>query len=52
MVALAIALLPFAIGSMGSAWEWAGWVSITSVGVMVFLVGYFISVVVKVFSGS
>lgn len=49
MVALIIALLPYAIRSIGSPWEWAGWVSIISLIVIALIVGYLMGAVVQIF---
>ena len=49
MIALIVALLPYAIISIGHPWEWAGWVTIISLLVVALIVGYLIGAVVQIF---
>lgn len=49
MLALIIALLPFAIGSLGKPWAWAGYVSIVFLLVLAFFVGFFVNAAIATF---
>lgn len=49
LLSLIIALLPFAIRSLGGSWAWAGWVSIASTLAAAWFIGYFIKAAISTF---
>lgn len=49
MIALIVALLPYAIKSFATSWSWAGYVTLVTLLVVAFFIGYLISAAVDMF---
>lgn len=49
MIALMVALLPYAIKSLVTTWSWAGYITLVILLVVAFFVGYLISAAVEMF---
>lgn len=48
MIALIVALLPYAVISIGRPWEWAGWVTVITLAVLALIIGYLIGAAVQI----
>ena len=49
MIALMVALLPFAIKSLATSWSWAGYVTLITLLIVAFFIGYIIRAAVEMF---
>lgn len=49
MIALIVALLPYTIKSFATSWSWAGYVTLITLLIVAFFIGYLISAAVEMF---